>query len=107
MRASQRFLASFFWLSCLLISYSSALATYPLYQEDFSTTTYKDPVATTADWNTATGKLQLFPFQPTLLGSYDSPGTAYGVEISGTRAYVADGASGLRIVNIANQANPV
>ena len=37
--------------------------------EVFSSTTFKDAVNTTADWNTAAGKLKLPPFQPTLLGS--------------------------------------
>lgn len=44
--------------------------------EEFDNTAFKDAVNTTADWNTAAGKLKLFPFQPTLLGSYDTPGFA-------------------------------
>src|SRR5688500_692603 len=75
--------------------------------EEFVNTTYKDVVNTTADWNTAAGKLQLFPFLPTLLGSYDTPGDAYAVEVSGTRAYLADGLAGLKIFDISNPASPV
>ena len=76
------------------------------YIEEFDNTTFKDAAETSADWNTATGTLQLFPFQPSLLGSYDSPGFASRVAYSGTVAYLADGASGLRIVNVASPASP-
>ena len=57
--------------------------------ELFNSTALKDAANTTADWNTAAGRLKLFPL-PTLLGSYDTPGSAQGVAISGTLAYVGD-----------------
>src|SRR5262245_36727599 len=41
--------------------------------EQFNSTTFKDGVNTTADWNTAAGKLKLPPYQPTLLGTYTTP----------------------------------
>src|SRR5438552_3250638 len=75
--------------------------------EEFDNTIFKDAVNTTADWNTAAGKLQIFPFRPTLLGSYDTPGNAYDVALSGTVAYVADGLSGIRIVDVSNPASPI
>ena len=34
------------------------------------------------------------------LGSIDTPGQAFGVSVVGTLAYVADGGSGLRVVDI-------
>jgi len=40
------------------------------------------------------------------VGYYDTPGTACGVTVSGNYAYVADGYSGLRILDISNPANP-
>ncbi|HHT9126406.1 MAG TPA: PDZ domain-containing protein, partial [Candidatus Brocadiia bacterium] len=46
------------------------------------------------------------PAKPTLLGSYDTPGSALGVYVSGTTAYVADGLSGLQIINVSNPAYP-
>ena len=74
--------------------------------EEFTTTTYKDKANTTADWDTTGGgRLQLFLF-PVLLGTYDTPGNARAVAISGTVAYVADGASGLMILNVTNPASP-
>jgi hypothetical protein len=77
-----------------------------LYVEEFDTATFQDAASTTADWNTAAGKLRLFPFQPSLVGSYDTAGDAFGVAVLGRTAYVADGAAGLRIVDITDPANP-
>jgi hypothetical protein len=39
-------------------------------------------------------------------GSYDTPGFAYGVYVSGSYAYVADTNSGLQIINVSNPSNP-
>ncbi len=75
--------------------------------EEFDTTAFRDPVNTTAFWNTAGGRLQLFPVVPTPLGTHDTPGTASGVVVSGIVAYVADGPSGLRLVDVANPTAPV
>ena len=44
---------------------------------------------------------------PALLGSYDTPGTAYSVSKEGSTLYIADGESGLQIINIQNPLNPV
>lgn len=45
---------------------------------------------------------------PVVLGTYDTPGWAYGVELdsSGTVAYVADGFGGLQILSLANPRQP-
>jgi hypothetical protein len=47
------------------------------------------------------------PALPRIVGSYDTPGWAYGVAVEGNYAYVADGAGGLRILNISNPSVPV
>jgi len=41
-----------------------------------------------------------------LLGSYDTPSFAYGVVLIGSTAYVADGATGLQIIDVSNSASP-
>jgi len=41
------------------------------------------------------------------LGFLDGPGTAWGVEVAGNRAYLANGDSGLIIVDISNSTAPV
>jgi hypothetical protein len=41
-----------------------------------------------------------------LVGVYNTPGTAYGIDIQGDYAFVADGDSGLRIIDISNPAFP-
>ncbi|MEM4390460.1 MAG: VWA domain-containing protein [Candidatus Diapherotrites archaeon] len=43
---------------------------------------------------------------PTLVGTYNTPGTAYDVIVDGNYAYVADLSGGLRIINITNKSNP-
>ncbi|MHB1038377.1 MAG: Ig-like domain-containing protein, partial [Pirellulales bacterium] len=44
---------------------------------------------------------------PVRLGAYDTGGLAYGVAVSGSLAYVADGTAGLQIIDVANPAAPV
>ncbi len=46
------------------------------------------------------------PFNPRLVGSYDTPGFTQGVAIAGNRAYVADSQSGLRIVDVSDPSMP-
>ena len=41
------------------------------------------------------------------IGSIDTPGSAYGIAISGNNGYIADRDSGLRIVDISNPNDPV
>ena len=90
----------------MLLLPALAAAVPPSFTEDFSTTAFKDAVNTTADWNTADGELKLFPFVPTLVGSQDTPDLARGVAVSGDLAFVADGSSGLQIMDITDPAAP-
>jgi hypothetical protein len=77
-----------------------------MYLEDFTTTQYKDALNTTLWWDTVTGELKLRPFVLTLAGTYDTPDQADGIFVSGNHAYVADGASGLLVIDISNPAAP-
>ncbi|MBI2560066.1 MAG: hypothetical protein HYW14_02905, partial [Planctomycetes bacterium] len=47
------------------------------------------------------------PGNPALTGRCDTPGSARGVYVSGSTAYVADGYSGLQIIGISNPKNPI
>lgn len=47
------------------------------------------------------------PASPTLLGTYNPPGTAYHAIQDGSFAYLADGAAGLQIVDLTDPAAPV
>jgi hypothetical protein len=76
------------------------------YVEDFTTTQYRDSLNTTAWWDTVSGELKLYPFVTTLAGSYDTPGQARDVFIDGNHAFVADGATGLLVVDITNPTIP-
>lgn len=42
------------------------------------------------------------PTMPTEVGFYDTPGHTWQVLLSGDHAYVADGDSGLRVINVAD-----
>jgi hypothetical protein len=91
-------------LAALLAAGSPASAQLS-FTEDFSTTTYKDVFNTTADWNTAAGELRLFPFAIANLATYDTPGVAVGVAVSGDLLFVADDPN-VVILDIANPAAP-
>ncbi|MBS3026116.1 MAG: DUF4347 domain-containing protein [Dolichospermum sp. DET50] len=45
-------------------------------------------------------------FAPTLVGNYNTSGNAYGVQVVGNYAYVADYWSGLQIIDISNPTTP-
>ena len=77
------------------------------YTEDFTTTTYKDALNTTADWDTTAGELKLPPLVISLADSYDTPGYANGVAVSGDHAFVADYTSGLQVIDISDPTNLV
>ncbi|MFV8258147.1 LVIVD repeat-containing protein [Bdellovibrio bacteriovorus] len=47
------------------------------------------------------------PTNPTVIGTYNSPGTAVHSVVDGNMVYVADSGSGLQIVSIADPNNPV
>ncbi len=47
------------------------------------------------------------PSAPTMLGGYNTPGTAVAVHVSGDLAFVADNAAGLQVFSVANSGNPV
>ncbi len=75
------------------------------YHEDFSTETFRHS-STTADWNTAQGKLKFYPFTASVIGTCDPAGACRGVAISGNHAYIASGNSGLQVVDITNMESP-
>ncbi len=89
-------------MSCII----RAEAVVHRYVEDFTTAQYKDTLNTTAWWDTVAGELKLYPFSLTLVGSYNTPGTALGVHVSGDLALVVDGTYGLQVIDISNPASP-
>ena len=46
-------------------------------------------------------------YTPALVGTFDTPGNAKSVQVVGNYAYVADGNSGLQVIDISNPQNPV
>ncbi|MFK8114136.1 MAG: Calx-beta domain-containing protein [Rubripirellula sp.] len=49
--------------------------------------------------------LRIFDRAGTLLGEFDTPGSAFDVDVVGDRAYVADGDMGLRVLDVSDPAN--
>ncbi|MFN6271418.1 MAG: DUF4347 domain-containing protein [Microcystis sp.] len=58
---------------------------------------------------TVTGTINddINPPTPTFISKYDTPGWAFGVEVVGNYAYLADYDSGLQIIDISNPTNPI
>ncbi len=92
-------------LLCILTSLPAA-ALPGAWTENFSSDARKDPLATTAAWDTAAGRLRLWPLAIDQQGAFDTPGTAHDVELAGDLAFVADYDQGLRIVSLADPAAP-
>jgi hypothetical protein len=95
-------------LICTVLAATSLAATRTpySYHEDFTTWEFRDDQATTADWNTATGSLGLRPPQSLVVGNWNSPGNAAGVEVDGDVVYLADQAAGVQILDVSDPENP-
>jgi len=100
----RRFAMAVFCVSVFLAS-SPLEASPHSYVEDFTTTTYRDYLNTTAWWDTTAGELKLWS-KPCIAGSVDTPDIASGVYVSGDYAYVADWTSGLQVVDMSDPTNP-
>ncbi len=75
--------------------------------EDFTTSTYDDPVTMAADWNTDDGELKMYPFTPKEIGTVGGFSDPLELAVAGGYAYVADASAGLRVVDISNPGLPV
>jgi hypothetical protein len=90
----------------LLATTAFAMGPNLTYTEDFHTTNFKDPVGTTAVWNTSAGTVSLIPFAPTPLGHGTGGGTANGIAVSGDIACVATATGGLMIYDVSDVTGP-
>ena len=91
-------------LAFALLSRNSTEAYTRTYVEDFSTRQYLD--YSSAWWDTTAGELKLHPFEITLAGAYDTPGSGYGVALSGHYAFIADGVNGLLVIDVSDPEHP-
>ena len=91
-----------------VLASSAVFAELPttLVYESFNTQTRCDLDSTTAFWDTAEGKLHLHPYAITEVGGYDGSGTSYHLAVAGDVVYVADGAAGLRLIDVTDPATP-
>jgi len=97
-------------LLCLVLSticFAGTASGEIRYLENFTSRLYRDPVNTTALWDTVGGELKLHPFQLEIIGAAATSGLALKVVISGNYAYVAANEAGLLVVDISDPANPV
>ncbi len=99
--------AILFLITVLAATTLAATRTPYSYHEDFATRQFRDAMQTTADWDTVTMSLRQSTSQGTLVGTWNSPGTAVGIAVDGDVAFVADQAAGLQIVSVAEPAHPV
>lgn len=93
-------------MPALLLALSSTPGNAGSFTESFTTTALRDPVQTTAHWDTAAGELRLPPYTPAFRGSYDTPYLAFGVAVSGVHAVIADGIAGLQFVDFSDPSSP-
>lgn len=93
-------------LTALAATSTAATHTPYSYHEDFSTWEFRDGIATTADWDTATRSLRLGPVASLVVGSWNSPGNAAGVEVDGDHVFLADQAAGVQILDVRDPEHP-
>jgi hypothetical protein len=99
-------ITALFALSLPLVAAVFAGAGTHRYEENFTSKQYCDTLNTTAWWDTVSGELELPPFELTLAGTYDTPGSAFGIAIAGDHAFVADYGSGLQVIDISDPTSP-
>jgi hypothetical protein len=95
-----------FVLALILLVNASVFAQMDTFVEDFSTTDFMDPVATTALWDTNAGEIKLHPFQPSIVGNFNGSGTTQDIVIAYTKAFLANGAGGLVVVDLTDPTAP-
>jgi len=93
-------------LTAALAAPHPAAALERRFVEEFSSRALCDTSLTTAEWDTVAGELRLPAFAITELGSWNTTGTAYGVDASGDHVYVADWAGGLAVIDVSDPAAP-
>ncbi len=106
MRRHLRIGTSLICLLSLAVFAHGSKAHAGVYTEGFTSKQYCDTLNTTAWWDTVAGELRLPFFDLTPAGSLDTPGTAYGVVVAGDYAFVADGASGLQVIDVTDPTGP-
>ncbi len=74
--------------------------------EDFTTTTWRDSLATTAAWDTLAGQLHMPPYRPHWITQLHPGGTPREVMIEGRTAFVAAGGAGLVLVDVGHAGSP-
>lgn len=108
---SSRCPAAMAWLAriaCVAVcaAWSPASAINHNLAEDFTSQALRDPIASTAEWDTLAGELQIPPFVPVLTGEFDTDNLTLDVVVTGDVAYVSDAFDGLLILDVSNPAAP-
>jgi len=90
----------------LVLSFHSPVSAQTLHlTEDFTSWQYRDPVTTTAVWDTVQGQISLGTF-PELIGTVDKPGSARQVVCDGVPLFVANETS-FRVLELGDPVAPV
>lgn len=92
-------------LAVLIVLATQVVAAPPTYIEDFTTKQFNDASTTTADWDSVSGKLTLFPFLLSVEGSIATSTFAWEADVSGNFVYVA--AMPPEVIDITDPTTPV
>ncbi|MBD3179060.1 MAG: hypothetical protein GF417_05395, partial [Candidatus Latescibacteria bacterium] len=72
------------------------------YTEDFTSDNYLDLLNSTARWEPARGDVRLPAYLIERIGSFETPGKAWGAVVEDFRLYVADGYSGIQVYDLSD-----
>jgi len=75
------------------------------YREDFKSARYLDSGRTSASWDTLRGEIKLPPYQINLVGGTFTVDASWGIYQEGDSVYVADGYSGIHLIDISDPTN--
>ncbi|MDX2472130.1 MAG: hypothetical protein QNL91_00320, partial [Candidatus Krumholzibacteria bacterium] len=85
-------------LTMIVLLWSPSTSAQNLLFEDFST--QENMFGATAVWDTIAGQLKPNPFDIIEKGTVNTPGAARGIVVTGSKAFLADGYSGLQVIDI-------
>ena len=91
----------------LVVALSFVALTHPMFETDKLMEWMTQQRSMNEGLTATYSKMEFDSLNVRFVGSYDTPGRAYGVYVSGGYAYVADDWAGLRVIDVSDPQNPV
>ena len=91
----------------LMVAFSFVVLTHPMFEADKPMEWMTQQRSMNEEFIATYSKAGFDSLNVRFVGSYDTPGCARGVYVSGDYAYVADGEAGLRVIDVSDPQNPV